>query len=79
MSQADSLYQQLRTHLAYLRLGAAAEALPPRVSSVERGGLLPLAHALGRLQGMARVTPRLPRLHRSRDLEIEATRDPRTH
>ena len=24
----DSLYQQLRTHLAYLNLGAAAEALP---------------------------------------------------
>ena len=28
MTQADSLYQQLRGHLAYLKLGAAAEALP---------------------------------------------------
>lgn len=28
MSQADSLYQQLRGHLGYLNLGAAAEALP---------------------------------------------------
>jgi len=24
----DSVYQQLRAHLAYLKLGAAAEALP---------------------------------------------------
>jgi len=28
MSAADSRYQQLRTHLAYLKLTAAAEALP---------------------------------------------------
>ncbi|MCY3619793.1 MAG: IS21-like element helper ATPase IstB [Acidimicrobiaceae bacterium] len=28
MSASDSLYQQLRSHLAYLKLGAAAEALP---------------------------------------------------
>lgn len=28
MSAADSLYQQLRSHLAYLKLSAAAEALP---------------------------------------------------
>ncbi len=28
MSRADSTYQQLRGHLAYLKLGAAAEALP---------------------------------------------------
>lgn len=28
MSQTDSVYQQLRAHLAYLKLGAAAEALP---------------------------------------------------
>ena len=28
MSAADSLYQQLRGHLAYLKLAAAAEALP---------------------------------------------------
>ena len=28
MTQADSLYQQLRSHLAYLKLTAAAEALP---------------------------------------------------
>lgn len=28
MSAADNLYQQLRGHLAYLKLGAAAEALP---------------------------------------------------
>ncbi|MGH8923592.1 MAG: ATP-binding protein [Acidimicrobiia bacterium] len=28
MSQTDSVYQQLRSHLAYLKLGAAAEALP---------------------------------------------------
>jgi len=26
----DSIYQQLRGHLAYLRLAAAAEALPGR-------------------------------------------------
>ncbi|MCB0959329.1 MAG: ATP-binding protein, partial [Acidimicrobiales bacterium] len=28
MTTADSLYQQLRGHLAYLKLAAAAEALP---------------------------------------------------
>jgi len=28
MSATDTLYQQLRSHLAYLKLGAAAEALP---------------------------------------------------
>ncbi len=28
MSKTDSLYQQLRTHLTYLKLSAAAEALP---------------------------------------------------
>lgn len=28
MSHTDSVYQQLRAHLAYLKLGAAAEALP---------------------------------------------------
>ena len=28
MSPKDSLYQQLRSHLAYLKLPAAAEALP---------------------------------------------------
>jgi len=28
MSVADSVYQQLRSHLTYLKLGAAAEALP---------------------------------------------------
>jgi len=28
MSAADNLYQRLRSHLAYLKLGAAAEALP---------------------------------------------------
>lgn len=28
MSASDSLYQQLRSHLAYLKLSAAAEALP---------------------------------------------------
>ncbi len=33
MSQTDSAYQQLRAHLAYLKLGAAAEALP---SELER-------------------------------------------
>lgn len=28
MSRADSIYQQVRSHLAYLNLAAAAEALP---------------------------------------------------
>lgn len=28
MSRTNSIYQQLRGHLAYLKLGAAAEALP---------------------------------------------------
>ena len=28
MSRTDSVYQQLRSHLAYLKLAAAAEALP---------------------------------------------------
>lgn len=28
MSPKDTLYQQLRSHLAYLKLTAAAEALP---------------------------------------------------
>ena len=28
MSRTDSIYQQLRSHLAYLKLAAAAEALP---------------------------------------------------
>ena len=28
MSATDTLYQQLRSHLAYLKLTAAAEALP---------------------------------------------------
>lgn len=31
MSAADSLYQQLRSHLAYLKLTAAAEALPTQL------------------------------------------------
>lgn len=31
MSKNDSLYQQLRAHLAYLKLGAAAEALPAQL------------------------------------------------
>src|SRR5665811_1242612 len=29
----DSVYQQLRSHLAYLKLGAAAEALPDRLEA----------------------------------------------
>ena len=31
MSHTDSLYQQLRSHLAYLKLSAAAEALPTQL------------------------------------------------
>lgn len=33
MSQADSVYQQLRSHLAYLDFGAAAEALPAHLEA----------------------------------------------
>ncbi len=33
MSGHDSLYQQLRAHLAYLNLGAAAEALPAQLEA----------------------------------------------
>jgi DNA replication protein DnaC len=33
MSQTDSIYQQLRGHLAYLNLGAAAEALPSQLQT----------------------------------------------
>jgi DNA replication protein DnaC len=32
----DTLYQQLRGHLAYLKLGAAAEALAPALETAER-------------------------------------------
>ena len=33
---ADTIYQQLRSHLAYLRLGAAADALAPALEAAER-------------------------------------------
>jgi len=33
MSRQDSLYQQLRAHLAYLKLSAAAEALPAQLET----------------------------------------------
>ncbi len=33
MSRDDSIYQQLRSHLAYLNLGAAAEALPSQLEA----------------------------------------------
>lgn len=33
MSVADSVYQKLRSHLAYLKLGAAAEALPSHLET----------------------------------------------
>lgn len=33
MSHSDSIYQQLRSHLAYLNLGAAAEALPAQLEA----------------------------------------------
>ena len=36
MSPADSLYQQVRSHLAYLNLGAAAEALPGELDTAMR-------------------------------------------
>ncbi len=32
----DSIYQQLRSHLAYLKLAAAAEALPDRLDQAHR-------------------------------------------
>jgi len=35
MSKTDSLYQQLRAHLAYLKLGAAAEALPAALDQAQ--------------------------------------------
>lgn len=36
MSQADSLYQQLRSHLTYLNMKAAAEQLAPALEAAER-------------------------------------------
>lgn len=33
---ADTIYQQLRSHLAYLKLGAAADALAPALETAER-------------------------------------------
>jgi DNA replication protein DnaC len=33
---ADTIYQQLRGHLAYLKLGAAADALAPALAAAER-------------------------------------------
>jgi hypothetical protein len=33
---ADTLYQQLRSHLAYLKLGATADALAPALDAAER-------------------------------------------
>ena len=33
---ADTIYQQLRGHLAYLKLGAAADALAPALEAAER-------------------------------------------
>jgi DNA replication protein DnaC len=33
---SDTLYQQLRSHLAYLKLGAAADALAPALELAER-------------------------------------------
>jgi len=33
---ADTIYQQLRSHLAYLKLGAAADALAPALEAAER-------------------------------------------
>ena len=36
MSPKDSLYQQLRSHLAYLKLTAAAEALPAALDAATR-------------------------------------------
>ncbi len=38
MSAADTLYQQVRTHLAYLKLTAAAEALPGQLDSARDSG-----------------------------------------
>ena len=35
----DSLYQQLRSHLAYLKLAAAAEALPPHLEAARRNDI----------------------------------------
>ena len=33
---ADTIYQQLRGHLAYLKLAAAADALAPALEAAER-------------------------------------------
>ena len=38
MSPKDSLYQQLRSHLAYLQLTAAAEALPAALDQATATG-----------------------------------------
>jgi DNA replication protein DnaC len=34
--RTDTIYQQLRSHLAYLKLGAAADALAPALEQAER-------------------------------------------
>ena len=39
----NSVYQQLRSHLAYLRLGAAAEALP---AELDRARSEDLSHSV---------------------------------
>lgn len=39
MSKDDSIYQQLRAHLAYLKLAAAAEALPGQLETARQDGL----------------------------------------
>ena len=36
MSKSDSIYQQLRSHLAYLKLAAAAEALPAALDTARK-------------------------------------------
>ena len=48
---ADSIYQQLRGQLAYLRLASAAEALPGELDHAVK-------HKLGPSEFLARLLPR---------------------
>jgi len=52
MSRDDSIYQQLRSHLAYLNLGAAAEALPGQLDQArtDKAGHTQFLEALLRIE-----------------------------
>jgi DNA replication protein DnaC len=58
---ADTIYQQLRSHLAYLKLGAAADALAPALEAAERDkpGYTQFLHDLLRVEVTASEQRRL--------------------